>query len=146
MVQANLTPQQRAQIASRFEVWGSIIEAQRWFRSTFGIHKKVSPNTIKTCHSKLLNIGTFISIKWYQKDIKNAFIKAWPVSWLGLGLRLHSKRFCFEWAHLYPSMVVLELMGRNHLGQGSNWWQSQFFFRFFSFFRIVVSISLILAS
>ena len=60
MAQANLTPQQRAQIASRFEVWGSIIEVKRWFRSTFGIHKKVSPNTIKTCHSKLLNIGTVL--------------------------------------------------------------------------------------
>ena len=60
MAQANLTPQQRAQIASRFEVWGSIIEIQRWFRSTFGIHKKVSPNTIKTCHSKLLNIETVL--------------------------------------------------------------------------------------
>jgi len=54
MAQANLTTQQRAQIASRIEVWGSIIEVQRWFCSAFGIHKKLSPNTIKTCHSKLI--------------------------------------------------------------------------------------------
>ena len=56
MAQTNLTPQQMAKIASSFELWGSLIEVYRWFRSTFGIHKKESPNTIKTCHSKLLNV------------------------------------------------------------------------------------------
>ena len=36
-----------------------------------------------------------------------------------LGLRLPSECLCFEGAYLHPSRVVLELMGRNDLGEGS---------------------------
>ena len=69
MAKANLTPQQRAQIASRFEVWGSIIEVRRWFRSTFGIHKQVSPNTIKTCHYKMLNVGNVLRKPYKSRSL-----------------------------------------------------------------------------
>ena len=60
MAQANLTHQQRAQVAARFEVWQSVVQVQRWFKSVFGKNKSLSKNTIKNCHDRLINVGSVL--------------------------------------------------------------------------------------
>ena len=53
-----LTVQERAQIAARYEVWRSIVEVQRWWRTTKGRHAQIDPKTIKNCHAKLMITGS----------------------------------------------------------------------------------------
>ncbi|CAG5050222.1 unnamed protein product [Parnassius apollo] len=49
--------QERAQIASRYEVWQSIVEVQRWWRNFNEPHAVLDQKTIKNCHSKLMKTG-----------------------------------------------------------------------------------------
>ena len=51
-----LTVQERAQIAARYEVWRSIVQVQRWYRTIKGRHPQIDPKTIKNCHTKLMTI------------------------------------------------------------------------------------------
>ena len=57
---SHLTIKQRAEIASRYEVYKSVILVQRWFRQTYDIHQTLSANTIKNCHAKLMNTGAVL--------------------------------------------------------------------------------------
>ena len=58
-----LSAHKRVSIAARFEVWGSIVQVQRWFKSTFGRNEKLGKNTIKLCHSKLFDTGSVSNTK-----------------------------------------------------------------------------------
>ena len=62
-----LSAQKRVSIAARFEVWGSIVQVQRWFKSTLGRNEKLSKNTIKLCHSKLFDTGSVSNTKRPQE-------------------------------------------------------------------------------
>ncbi|CAF3023534.1 unnamed protein product [Rotaria sp. Silwood2] len=53
-----LTVQDRALIATRYEMWQSVIEVQRWWRSQWGRHATLHPDTIKNCHQKLMTTGS----------------------------------------------------------------------------------------
>ncbi|CAG5056457.1 unnamed protein product [Parnassius apollo] len=55
--------QERAQIASRYEVWQSIVEVQRWWRNFNGPHAVLDPKTIKNCRSKLMKTGSVADSK-----------------------------------------------------------------------------------
>ena len=53
-----LTNHERAQIASRYEVWKSVVQVQRWWREHHEHPACLDPKTIKTCHSKLMTTGS----------------------------------------------------------------------------------------
>ena len=53
-----LIVQDRALIATRYEMWQSVIDVQRWWRSQRGSHVTLHPNTIKNCHQKLMTTGS----------------------------------------------------------------------------------------
>lgn len=53
-----LTVEERAKIAARYEVWGSVVRVQRWWRAERGIHATLDAKTVKNCHSKLLTTGS----------------------------------------------------------------------------------------
>ena len=55
-----LTVQERAQIAARYEVWRSIVEVQRWWRTINGRHAQIDPRMIKNCHAKLMTREYFL--------------------------------------------------------------------------------------
>jgi len=65
---AQLSTEKRVKIAARFEVWGSIVQVQRWFKSVYGRNETLSKPTIKKCHSKLFQTGV-VSNKTRPKDI-----------------------------------------------------------------------------
>src|SRR5258705_9159309 len=49
----------RAQIASWFEVWKSVVKVQRWWRTVHDILATIiHPNTIRNCHTKLMTTGS----------------------------------------------------------------------------------------
>lgn len=52
-----MTADKKTHIAARYEVWGSIVKVQRWFRSIFGVNNTIRPNTIKKYHKKLFETG-----------------------------------------------------------------------------------------
>ena len=54
----HLTLEERAKVASRYEVWRSVVRVQRWWRSENGVNAKIRPETIKRCHSKLFSRGS----------------------------------------------------------------------------------------
>jgi len=58
-----LTLQERAQIAARYEVWGCIVQVQRWWRTIKGKHAQIDPKTIKNCHKKLMTTGSVVILK-----------------------------------------------------------------------------------
>ena len=58
-----LSQEKRLKTAARYEVWGSIIQVQRWFKSTFGRNQKLGNNTIRRCHSKLFESGSVSNAK-----------------------------------------------------------------------------------
>ena len=53
-----LTNHKRAQIASRYEVWKSVVQVQRWWREHHEHRACLDSKTIKTCHSKLMTTGS----------------------------------------------------------------------------------------
>lgn len=53
-----LTYRERAQLASRYEVWKSVVQVQRWWREQHEDRPCVDPKTIKNCHSKLMTTGS----------------------------------------------------------------------------------------
>ena len=53
-----LTVQERAQIAARYEVWRSIVDVQRWWRTIKGRHAQIDPTTTKNSHVKLMTTGS----------------------------------------------------------------------------------------
>ncbi|XP_066965221.1 uncharacterized protein [Macrobrachium rosenbergii] len=55
---AGLTLQERAQIAARYEVWRSVPQVQRWWRTVKGRYAEVDTKTIKNCHAKLMATGS----------------------------------------------------------------------------------------
>ena len=65
---AQLSTQKLFQIAARYEVWGSVTQVHRWFKSSFGKHETLGPNTIKRCHDKLSESGS-VSNKKLAKDL-----------------------------------------------------------------------------
>ena len=58
-----ISQEKRLKIAARYEVWGSIIQVQRWFKNTFGRNEKLGYNTIRRCHSKLFESGSVSNAK-----------------------------------------------------------------------------------
>ena len=58
-----LTVQDRALIATRYEMWQSVIEVQRWWRSQRGRHETLDAKTIKNCHQKLMTTGSVCDIE-----------------------------------------------------------------------------------
>lgn len=53
-----LTQRDRARIAARLEVWGSVVEVQRWWRQENGPHATLDPKTVRNCHRKLMDTGS----------------------------------------------------------------------------------------
>lgn len=53
-----LTLHDRAEIASRFNVWNSVLAVQKWWRMTKGRNARIDPKTIKNCHRKLMTTGS----------------------------------------------------------------------------------------
>ncbi len=53
-----LTLQERAQLAARYEVWRSVVQVQRWWRTIKGRHDQVDAKTIRNCHEKLITTGS----------------------------------------------------------------------------------------
>ena len=66
---AQLSTQKRFQIAARYEVWRSITQVQRWFKSTFGRNETLGPKTIRRCHENLSESGS-VSNKKRPKDLQ----------------------------------------------------------------------------
>ena len=54
----SLSVEDRARIASRFEVWKSIQAVQTWWHNEKGIHTPLSRNTIYKWHSRLITTGS----------------------------------------------------------------------------------------
>ena len=59
----HLTLQERAQLASRYEVWQSVLRVQRWWRTIHGPRAQVDPKTIKNCHAKLMTTGSVVDAR-----------------------------------------------------------------------------------
>ena len=55
---SRLTIQERAKIAARYEVWNSVVEVQRWWRTLKGSRATLHPETIRNCHAKLMTTGS----------------------------------------------------------------------------------------
>ena len=55
---AKLSVEERAKIAARYEVWGSVVRVQRWWRAERGIHATLDAKTIKNFHRNLLTTGS----------------------------------------------------------------------------------------
>lgn len=53
-----LSIEERAKIASRYEVWQSVVQVQRWWRAQNGRNASLNARTIKNCHSKLFESGS----------------------------------------------------------------------------------------
>ncbi|CAF3770620.1 unnamed protein product [Rotaria sp. Silwood1] len=53
-----LSIQDRVLIATRYEMWQSVIEVQRWWRNQRGKHLTLDAKTIKNCHQKLMITGS----------------------------------------------------------------------------------------
>ncbi len=53
-----LTLQERVQLAARHEVWRSVVQVQRWWRTIKGRHAQVDAKTIKNCYAKLMATGS----------------------------------------------------------------------------------------
>jgi hypothetical protein len=58
-----LTLQERAQLAARYEVWQSVVQVQRWWRTIRGPHAQVDSKTIKNCHAKLMATGSVVDTR-----------------------------------------------------------------------------------
>ena len=58
-----LSQEKILKIAARYEVWGSIIQVQRWFKNTFGRNENLGYDTIRRCHSKLFESGSVSNAK-----------------------------------------------------------------------------------
>ncbi len=50
--------QDRAQIATKYEIWQAVVAVQRWWRGKRGKHETFHPDTIKNCHRKLMTTGS----------------------------------------------------------------------------------------
>ena len=55
---SRLTIQERAKIAARYEVWNSVVEVQRWWRTLKGSRATLRRETIRNCHAKLMTTGS----------------------------------------------------------------------------------------
>ena len=53
-----LTNHERAQIASRYEVWKPVVQVQTWWREHHEHRAYLAPKSIKTCHSRLMTTGS----------------------------------------------------------------------------------------
>ena len=53
-----LTIRERAQQASRYEGWQSVIQVQRWWRTMHGSRARVDPKIVNNNHSTLMNMGS----------------------------------------------------------------------------------------
>ena len=54
---------QRAEIACRYEVWRSPTLVQRWWRQQYGKYDTLHPDTIKSCHQKLMTTGSIADMQ-----------------------------------------------------------------------------------
>ncbi len=50
--------QDRAQIATRYEMWQSVVAVQRSWRGKRGKHETCHPDNIKNCHWNLMTTGS----------------------------------------------------------------------------------------
>ena len=53
-----LTLQECTQLAAYYEVWRSVVQVQRWWRTIKGRHAQVDAKTIKNCHAKFMATGS----------------------------------------------------------------------------------------
>ncbi|CAG0903399.1 unnamed protein product [Darwinula stevensoni] len=58
-----LTLGERSQLASRYEVWQSVVQVQRWWRNVHGPRASVDAKTIRNCHSKLMNTESVVDTR-----------------------------------------------------------------------------------
>ncbi|CAG2054531.1 unnamed protein product, partial [Timema podura] len=54
VAQQRLTLHERAKLASRYQVWQSVVQVPRWWRSSHGPRALLDLKTIKNCHEKLI--------------------------------------------------------------------------------------------
>ena len=78
--------QERVQLAARYEVWRSVVQVQRWWRTIKGRHAQVDPKTIKNCHEKLITTGSVADTrrsgrpsKSRDPEVEQVFKKRLPV-------------------------------------------------------------------
>ena len=64
-----LTVQDRALIATRYEMWQSVIEVQRWWRSQRGRHATLDAKIIKNCHQKLMTTSSVCDVERSGRDL-----------------------------------------------------------------------------
>jgi hypothetical protein len=58
-----ISVQERAQVATCYEVWHSVVQVRRWWRTVHGPCATLDPKTIKKCHDKLMNTGSVLDIR-----------------------------------------------------------------------------------
>lgn len=63
---------QRAQIASRYEVWRSPSLVQRWWRQQYSKYETLHPETIKSCHRKLMETGSVADLKRSGRPVRTS--------------------------------------------------------------------------
>jgi len=64
------TIKDRAQIAARYEVWGSVSKVQDWWKELHGEDAILNPGTIKNCHYKLIEFGSVADLSRSGRGIK----------------------------------------------------------------------------
>jgi DNA-binding transcriptional regulator YhcF (GntR family) len=58
-----ISMQERAQVAARYEVWHSVVQVQRCWRTEHGPRATLDPKTTKKRHDKLMNTGSVFDIR-----------------------------------------------------------------------------------
>ena len=58
-----LTVQDRALIATRYEIWQSVVEVQKWWRTQRSKHITLDAKTIKNYHQKLMTNGSVCDLE-----------------------------------------------------------------------------------
>ena len=54
----HLTLQEHAQLAACYNVWRSVVQVLRWWRTIKGRRAQVDAKTIMNCHEKLITTGS----------------------------------------------------------------------------------------
>ena len=64
----------RAKIAVRYEVWGSVIAVQRWWWAEWGKNAILNPKTIKSCCHKLMSMRLVVDSKLMIENVPLDFL------------------------------------------------------------------------
>ena len=67
-----LDTKQRAQIGCRYEVWRSPTLVQRWWRQQYSKYETLHPDTIKSCHRKLMETGSVADLPRSGRPVKTS--------------------------------------------------------------------------